>query len=51
MLILWSESRGNTLEKAKGSVWLRKQQFDFIPVQSRIPRISMLPFIRSFKRK
>ena len=28
MLIFWSESRGNTIEKAKGSLWLRKQEVD-----------------------
>ena len=38
MLIFWSESRGNTIEKATGSVWLRKQQFDFRPFQSRATR-------------
>ena len=28
MLIFWSESRGNTVEKAKWSLWLRKQEVD-----------------------
>ena len=28
MLIFWSESRGNTVEKAKWSLWLRKQETD-----------------------
>ena len=51
MLIFWSQSRGNTVEKVKGSVWLRKQQFDFLPVQSRAIRFSMLPFVWIFKRK
>ena len=26
MLIFWSESRGNTVQKAKWSLWLRKQE-------------------------
>ena len=34
MLIVWSESRGNALEKAKGSVWLRKQEADVLLIQS-----------------
>ena len=28
MLIFWSESRGNAVEKAKWSLWLRKQEVD-----------------------
>ena len=28
MLIFWSESRNNTVEKAKWSLWLRKQEAD-----------------------
>ena len=28
MLIFWSESRGNTVEKAKWSLWLRKHEVD-----------------------
>ena len=28
MLIFWSESRGNTVEKAKWSLWLRKREVD-----------------------
>ena len=28
MLIFWSESRCNTIEKAKWSLWLRKQEVD-----------------------
>ena len=35
MLIFWSETRGNTAEKAKGSVWLRKQETDVLQLQSR----------------
>ena len=42
MLIFRSESRGNTAEKAKGSVRLRKQQFDFLPVQSRDSRLALI---------
>ena len=42
-----SESRGNTLGKARGSLWLRKQQIDIFTVQSRTPRLSMLRFVRS----
>ena len=38
MLIFWSESRDNTVEKAEGSVWLRKLQLDFLPIQSRDSR-------------
>ena len=30
---------------------LRKQQFDFLPGQSRAPHFSMLQFVRDFKRK
>ena len=30
MLIFWSESRDDSVEKSKGSVWRRKQQFDFL---------------------
>ena len=45
------ESRGITEEEAKGSVWLHKQQVNVLPVQSRSTRLSMLPFVRSFKRK
>ena len=28
MLLFWSESRGNTVEKQKLCLWLRKQEFD-----------------------
>ena len=28
MLIYWSENRGNTVEKAKWYLWLRKQEVD-----------------------
>ena len=51
MLIFWSESRGSTVEKSKGSVWLRKELFAVLPVPSRAPRLSILPFVRCFKRK
>ena len=36
MLIFRSESRSNTVEKAKGSVRLRKKHFDFLPLQSEL---------------
>ena len=45
------ESRDNTAGKAKGSMRMHKQQVNVLPVQSRSTRVSMLPFVRSFKRK
>ena len=30
MLIFWSESLGNAVKKAKGSVWLHKQEVDVL---------------------
>ena len=51
LLIFWSESRGNTVKKAKGYLWLRKLKVDVLTVQRRAPRLSMLPLVRSFKLK
>ena len=51
MLIFWPQNRGNAIGKAKGSVWLRKQQFDSLPVQSKALRLPMLSFVRSVKLK
>ena len=34
MLIFWSEISCNAVKKAKGSVWLRKQQVDVLPLHS-----------------
>ena len=47
MPIFWSESRGNTAEKAKESLWLRKQEVDvqlakWIPEKRKQPRSSHL---------
>ena len=43
MLIFWSESRDNTVEKAMVSVWLRKQEVDVLPLQSRAFNITIRP--------
>ena len=51
MLIFWSESRGNTIKKSKGSLWLRKLKVDVLTVHRRALRLSMLPVVRSFKLK
>ena len=41
MVILWSESRGNAVKKANGSLWLRKLKIDVLTVQRRAPRLSV----------
>ena len=47
---LVSKSQQHCRER-NGSVRVCKQQFDFLQAQSRAPRLSMLPLVRSFKRK
>ena len=37
ILIFFPESRGNTVENAKGSVWLRKPEVDVLPLQVELP--------------
>ena len=51
ILIFWSERRDNAVKKAKGSLGLRKLKVDALTVQRRGRRLSMLPFVRSFKLK
>ena len=49
-LILRSETRGNVVKYALGSLWLRKPKVEVLTIQ-RTRRRSMLSFVRSFKLK
>ena len=50
-LIFWSETRGNAVKNAMGSLWLRKIKVEFLTVQRRARRRSMLQFVRRFEVK
>ena len=51
MRIFRSEHHGNAVKKTKGTLTLRKLKIDVLTVQRRGPRLSTLPFVRSFKLK
>ena len=51
MRIFRSEHHGNAVKKAKGTLTPRKLNVDVLTVQRTGPRLSALPFVRSFKLK